>query len=55
MSYDWITENDFVKWELRTSYLKYKKSRKYSDQKWFEYWLDYLQLKNRYNEKNKLR
>ncbi len=51
MSYEWIIGEDFAKTEVRTSYLRYKRARKYSDPQWFEYWLDYLQNKNRYERK----
>lgn len=53
MSYEWITANDFADLELRIAYKKYIKARKSSEFNWLYYWLDYLQLKNRYNEKKR--
>ena len=59
MSYEWITANDFADWEVRIAYKKYLKAKKsFNDYKeynrWFEYWLDYLHIRNRYNEKQKI-
>jgi hypothetical protein len=51
MSYEWIIGDGFAHWEVRTAYNKYIKARKSSDFHWFYYWLDYLQIRNRYNEK----
>jgi len=54
MSYEWIIEKDIQEWEVKAAYKKYIKARKSSEFNWFDYWLDYLQLKNRYNEKQKI-
>jgi len=56
MSYEWIIENDLREWEVNQAYKKYLKAKKSTNNlveynNWFDYWLDYLQLKNRYNEK----
>tara|TARA_R100000935_G_C2787714_1_gene144531 strand:- start:777 stop:947 length:171 start_codon:yes stop_codon:yes gene_type:complete len=52
MSYEWITAKDFQNLEVNQAYKKYLKAKKATDilerSNWFEYWLDYLHLKNRY-------
>ena len=53
MSYEWIIERDIQEWEVEAAYKKYTKAKKsFNDydeyNRWFEYWLDYLQIRNRY-------
>jgi hypothetical protein len=53
MSYEWTTANDFQNLEVNQAYKKYLKAKKsfnnYDEyNRWFEYWLDYLHLRNRY-------
>ena len=53
MLYEWIIERDIQEWEVEAAYKKYTKAKKsfnnYEEyNKWFEYWLDYLQIRNRY-------
>ena len=54
MSYEWIIEKDTQEWEVEAAYKKYTKAKKsfnnYEEyNRWFEYWLDYLQIRNRWN------
>ena len=53
MLYEWIIGEDSAKWELKIAYNKYIKARKSSDTNWFSYWLDYLQLRYRYDTINR--
>ena len=53
MSYEWITAKDFQNLEVNQAYNKYLKAKKATNNhteynQWFEYWLDYLHLRNRY-------
>ena len=53
MSYEWIIEKDTQEWEVKEAYNKYLKAKKATNNhteysQWFEYWLDYLHLRNRY-------
>ena len=53
MSYEWTTAKDFQNLEVNQAYKKYLKAKKTTGNhkeynRWFEYWLDYLHLRNRY-------
>ena len=48
MPYEWTTANDFQNLEVNQAYKKYIKAKKSFSNRWFEYWLDYLHLRNRY-------
>ena len=54
MSYEWIIEKDIQEWDVKQAYNKYLKAKKSTGDyieynKWFEYWLDYLQIRHRYD------
>lgn len=56
MSYEWIIERDIQEWEVKAAYKKYTKAKKSSNNhteynRWFEYWFDYLQIRNKYNDR----
>lgn len=53
MSYEWIIEKDIQEWEVKAAYNKYLKAKKSSNNnaeynRWFEYWLDYLHIRNKF-------
>ena len=56
MSYEWIIERDIQEWEVKAAYNKYTKAKKsfnnYTEyNRWFEYWFDYLHIRNKYNDR----
>ena len=53
MSYEWIIEKDIQEWEVKAAYNRYTKAKKSSNNnaeynRWFEYWLDYLHIRNKF-------
>jgi hypothetical protein len=57
MLYEWIIEKDIQEWEVEAAYKKYTKAKKATGNQtrnqWFNYWLDYLQIRNRYDTTNR--
>ena len=53
MLYEWIIEKDIQEWEVKAAYNKYTKAKKSSNNhieynRWFEYWFDYLHIRNKF-------
>ena len=54
MKYVFISEEEYLKIQIQEAYNKYKSAKKPNENyntKWINYWLDYLILRDRSNEK----